>query len=99
MNPEYAANLIEAITETHGQAPGTHIETAHVREEFGGQVIWEGDIEVYSINHPSGAARVYAWGVSGEDRQVSYFAVLGDGPIKTPADAVKAALLATTNRS
>ena len=85
--------LVEAIAHTHGLA-AEWIETVHVDERLGDAMIWEGDVEVFAIEHPK-AERAYAWSLSvpGTERR-RFFAVLGVGPIKSAVDAVRVAIAA-----
>jgi hypothetical protein len=56
--------------------------------------VWEGVVHVFDLEgHPT-ATRAYAWSsaIEGSDKR-RYYAVLGIGPIKTPLDAVRAAIV------
>ena len=57
----YLQGLIDAIAQTHGVA-ARHIETVPIREMWQGEVAWEGDVEVFEVEHPSGARRCFGWG-------------------------------------
>jgi hypothetical protein len=66
-----------------------------VRETFNGQTVWEGVVHVFDLaGHPK-ATRAYAWSspIEGSDKR-RFFAVLHIGAIKSPADAVRAAIVA-----
>ena len=70
-------------------------QTVPVRETFKGQPVWEGVVHVFDLEgHPT-ATRAYAWSsaIDGSERRRVY-AVLGIGAIKTPLDAVRAAIVA-----
>jgi hypothetical protein len=94
-NMTYLDGLIDAIFQTHG-VEARHIETAHVVEIFMAGFAWEGDVEVYEVEHPSGARRCYAWGYPLDDdpSRYQYVCVLGIGPVDSPRNAVVAALRA-----
>ena len=78
----------EAIRATHG-ADSSLMGREHVVETFGGSRVWEGEVLIFALlGHPT-AHRVYAWEVDG---QVT--AVLGEGPVKSAHDAVRASILA-----
>ena len=63
-----------------------HIKSEHVREEFQGQVAWEGDVEVYALdNHPK-ALWCYGWSY-GEPEQ--FITILELPPVDSPESAVK----------
>ena len=64
-------------------------------ETFKGQTVWEGVVHVFDLEgHPT-ATRAYAWSSSIEgSTKRRFFAVLHTGGIKSPADAVRAAIVA-----
>ena len=73
----------------------TLAQTVPVREEFNGQPVWEGVVHAFDLEgHPT-ATRAYAWSspVEGSEKR-RFFAVLQVGAIKTPLDAVRAAIVA-----
>ena|SRR5665213_1409176 len=90
----HSPDLRAAIEAQHG-GHATLAQTVPVRETFKGQAVWEGVVHVFDLEgHPS-AARAYAWfsAIDGSDKRRVY-AVLGIGAIKTPLDAVRAAIVA-----
>jgi len=65
------------------------------KRDLWGSDVWEGVVHVFELSgHPT-AVRAYAWSspVEGSDKR-RFFAVLHQGPIKSPADAVRAAIVA-----
>jgi len=71
------------------------IESAPVKEVFGGETIWEGIVEVFDLhNHPK-AKRVYAWSQQpgNADRPLRHVTVLHIPPITSAVLAAKAAIL------
>jgi hypothetical protein len=81
------AELRDIIHRLHG-AEATHRESVSVKEKFNGETVWEGIVEVFDlIGHPK-ASTVYAW-KNDASHQVT---VLHLGPIKSAADAVRAAI-------
>lgn len=93
MNDPQVLSLLEAINRLHN-ASARFIEASHVKEMFDGELAWEGDVYVFELkNHPT-AARAYAWSapIEGSDKR-KFYAVLHEGPVKTPADAVRAAIV------
>ncbi|HZP04588.1 MAG TPA: hypothetical protein VFB43_06780 [Terracidiphilus sp.] len=81
-------DLADVIRKLHGAEP-THRESVPVKETFKGQTVWEGVVEVFDlVGHPR-AAIVYAW-KNAADHHVT---VLHLGPIKSAADAVRAAIV------
>jgi len=85
--PEYFKNIQEAILKTHG-VQSSHIETAHVHETFESKTVWNGDVEVFSVEHKQ-ASKCYAWAYE-EDGKTEFIAVLGLPPVDTPQKAVQA---------
>ena len=68
---------------------------AIVREAFENQPVWEGTVHVFDLEgHPT-ATRAYAWSspIEGSTKR-RFFAVLHAGAIKSPLDAVRAAIVA-----
>lgn len=77
-----------AIREMHGCASRL-IGQERVVETHDGQVAWEGEVLVFElVGHPT-ADRAYAWEVDGV-----VTAVLGEPPVESPQDAVRAAIMA-----
>jgi hypothetical protein len=70
-------------------------QTVPVRETFNGAPAWEGVVYVFDITGNPQATRAYAWSspVEGSDKR-RFFAVLQMGAIKSPLDAVRAAIVA-----
>jgi hypothetical protein len=82
------AELRDIIFRLHG-AETKHRESVPVNETFNGETVWEGVVEVFDlIGHPK-ASVVYAW-KNAADHHVT---VLHLGPIKSAADAVRAAIV------
>jgi len=75
------------------------IESAPVKETFQGETVWEGVVQVFDfIDHPT-AKRCYAWSyvVDGTGKR-NFFAVLHQGPVDSPQNAVKAAIVSEYNK-
>jgi len=92
---DYIAEIQAAILNVHG-CNAKYVETVPVVEEFQGQTIWEGEVEVFeTTDHPK-AKRIYAWGhATGENDQARrYLCVLELPPVTSPQTAVKAAIVA-----
>jgi hypothetical protein len=59
-----------------------------VCEDFGGDVGWAGEVLVFNLlDHPR-ASLCYAWEADGE-----VVTVLGEGPVKSGRDAVRAVMM------
>ena len=86
--------LRQAVESQHGGA-ATLAQSVPIKETHAGAVVWEGVVHVFDlVGHPT-ASRAYAWSspIEGSDKR-RFFAVLHAGPIKSPVDAVRAAIVA-----
>lgn len=92
---DYIAELQAAILNLHG-CSSTYVESVPVHEEFQGQTVWQGEVEVFDIEGHPKAKRAYAWGhASGEDDQARrYVTVLELPPVDSAQTAVKIAVAA-----
>lgn len=80
---------IKKAVEIAAECPASHVETQGVIEGFGGQVIWEGVVEVFKLkNHPK-AKRAYGWE---KDGRVTV--VLEIPPVDSANTAVRASIVA-----
>jgi hypothetical protein len=73
----------------------TLAQSVPVKETHAGAVVWEGIVHVFDLaGHPT-ASRAYAWSspIEGTHKR-RFFAVLHQGPVRSPADAVRAAIVA-----
>jgi hypothetical protein len=82
--------LAKAIFDLHN-CEANWIESIPVKETFKGQTVWEGVVQVFElIDHPT-AKKCYSWSYIVDDSgKRKFVAVLEDGPVKSPLDAVKA---------
>lgn len=89
-----AAELCEAIERQHG-GRATFAQSVPVRETFRNETVWDGVVHVFDLAGHAKATRAYAWSspVEGSDKR-RFFAVLQMGAIKSPKDAVRAAIVA-----
>lgn len=88
--------LRRTILKLHG-CDSSHLRSVPVCETVEGKTLWDGVVEVFSLKGHPKAGLAYAWSQPTEDGGRSYVAVLGIGPIKTAADAVRAVLVASTD--
>jgi hypothetical protein len=86
--------LAQSIATQHG-GQATFVQCVPVRESFTGAPVWEGVVHIFDLAGNPNATRAYAWSspVEGSDRR-RFFAVLHMGAIKSPVDAVRAAIVA-----
>jgi hypothetical protein len=91
---DYIAEIQSVFLKLHG-CDAAYVETVPVVEEFQGETIWQGDVEVFDlVGHPK-ATRGYGWGYTATDSGGRrYFTVLGLPPVDSPQNAVRAAIRA-----
>ena len=90
----YIEELKDVIRRLH-QAEATHVESVPVKESFQGKTVWDGIVEVFDIKgHPT-AFRVYASAhdTDDQDKPRRHVIVLHAHPVKSPQDAVRAAIV------
>lgn len=89
-----ADQLKQAVEGQHGGTP-VFVDAVPVKEVFQGQTVWEGVVHVFDLDGHPRATRAYAWSspVEGSDRR-RFYAVLHLGGIRSPLDAVRAAIVA-----
>lgn len=87
---EYLDNLRDAVTAMHG-CDCDHSSTGRVVEMFEGRVVFDGNVETFTLSGHPQASLAFAWAFDdgGEPR---YLAVLNVPPINDPSDAVRAAI-------
>jgi hypothetical protein len=91
--------LKEAVEAQHG-GRAKLARSVPVRETFKGESVWEGIVHVFDLEGHPKATRAYAWSspIEGSDNR-RFFAVLHMGVIKSPVDAVRAAIVAERRKS
>jgi len=90
--------LKEAIESQHG-GTATLVQAVPVKETFEDQPVWEGVVHVFDLEGHPLASRAYAWSspIEGSTKR-KFFAVLHLGPVKSPQNAVRAAIVAEHRR-
>ena len=85
--------LERAILNLHG-CKAKWLEPVPVKEVFEGETVWDGVVQVFDLeDHPT-AKRAYAWSHSvRHSRKRKFFAVLHQGSVDSPQNAVKAAIV------
>ena len=89
-----ANQLKEAVENMHG-GTAMFAQSVPVLEIFDGKTVWEGVVHVFDLaGHPK-AIRAYAWSspIEGSTKR-RFFAVLHTERINSPAEAVRAAIVA-----
>jgi hypothetical protein len=93
-NQVTAADLKNAIEARHSGV-ATLLQSLPVREHFFGRKVWEAVVFVFAIEGCAGATRVYAWAeFAGRQTERRVVAVLHQGAITSPKDAVRATVAA-----
>ncbi len=86
-------DLTGAIESQHGGS-ATLVQSVPVKKIFEGATVWEG-VHVFDLADNPKATRAYAWSspIEGSEKR-RFFAVLEIIGIKSPRDAVRAAIVA-----
>lgn len=89
----YIDALKDAIRHTH-DCESEYLETIYVKEVFKNATVWEGDVEVFTVEHPK-AFFCYAWGFKDDAGNWQYVAVLKVSPVDSPLKAVQAYIISS----
>jgi hypothetical protein len=94
MSEAEAVQLRQAVESQHG-GKATLAQSVPVKETFERKTVWEGVVHVFDLAGNLKATRAYAWSspIEGSTKR-RFFAVLAIGAIKSPKDAVRAAIVA-----
>jgi hypothetical protein len=89
-----ASQLKRTVEAQHG-CTATLVQSVPVKETFDGKTVWEGVVHVFTIHGHPKAKKAYAWSspIEGSDKR-RFFTVLHQGPVTSPAEAVRAAIVA-----
>lgn len=90
--------LKDVIRRLHG-CEAEHAGTVVVSEEFGPEISWEGQVEVFDLVGHARAGQCYAWRYKRDHGMDQYVTVLRLPPVDTPAKAVQAAIVAEYKRT
>ena len=74
-------------------------QSVPVRERHGDATVWEGVVHVFDLTGHPKATRAYAWSspIEGSEKR-RFFAVLHQGPVTGPVEAVRAAIVTELKR-
>jgi hypothetical protein len=90
---DYIAELQAVFLKLHN-CDATYVETVPVVEQFQGETIFQGDVEVFDLEGHPKATRGYGWGyTTTEGGGRRYFTVLELPPVDSPQKAVQAAVM------
>ena len=83
-----------AVEGQHG-GTATPAGSITVKEMYEGQTVWEGFVHIFNLDDHHSATIAYAWSshIQGSNKR-RFFAVLHLGVIRSPQDAVRAAIVA-----
>ena len=97
---EVAADELRRAVERMHTCKATLAQSVPVTEIFEGKTVWEGVVHVFDLKGHMKANRAYAWSspIEGSDKR-RFFAVLHQGPVTSPAEAVRAAIVAETRKN
>ena len=97
---EVDADQLRAAVESQHGGKATLAQSVPVKETFEGKTVWEGLVHVFDLTDNPKATRAYAWSspIEGGTKR-RFFAVLHMGGIKSPTDAVRAAIVAEVKSS
>ena len=89
-----ADHLKRAVEGQHG-GTARLVAIERVKEVFDGQTVWDGVVHVFNLSGHPRATKAYAWSspIEGTERR-RFYAVLHLGGIRSPLDAVRAAIVA-----
>jgi hypothetical protein len=90
---EYIPELRGTIRRLH-KCEASHTRTETVRQVVGGQVLFDGKVEVFALLGHDNALRCYAWGNMDADGRWEVTTVLAIPPIVSAETAVLAAVAA-----
>lgn len=93
MNDVTPNELLRAVEHQH-DCKARLVQSVPVKETQGADTVWEGVVHVFEIYGNAKATTAYAWSspIEGSDKR-RFFAVLHTGPVKSPLDAVRAAIV------
>jgi hypothetical protein len=96
MSAVATVELKRAVESLHG-GTATFVRSVPVHISHRDKTVWNGAVTVFDLkDSPSGATRAYAWSYGLPDGRRQSFAILHAGPIASPRDAVRAAIMAET---
>ncbi len=91
---EVSPDQLKQAVEHQQDCTATLVESMSVKEEFQGKTVWQGVVHVFDLEDHPNATRVYAWSspIEGSTKR-RFFTVLHLGGIRSPQDAVRAAIV------
>ena len=92
---DIGASELQSAVESMHSCRAKLVRSVPLRETVPGAPVWEGVVHVFDVQGHPKATRAFAWSspTKGSEKP-RIFAVLQLGAIKTPVDAVRAAIVA-----
>jgi len=92
---EVSADQLKQAVEAQEGGTAVWVGVQPVKEVFQGKTVWEGVVHIFNLEDHPGATMAYAWSspIEGGDKR-RFFSVLHLGDIRSPLDAVRAAIVA-----
>jgi hypothetical protein len=88
---EYIDNLNKAIAAMH-KCRCSHFGSEKIKEERGGDLVWEGVVEIFQLEGHPKASVAFGWAFEDDKKDIQYIGVLNVPPVESARDAVKAAI-------
>jgi hypothetical protein len=97
---DYIAQVQVAVQQLH-KCGATWRKTVPVCEEFHGEIVWAGDVEVFDLHGHPDAKRCYAWShLEGKnDERTRFVAVLEIPPVDSAQKAVQVQIVKDVKQS
>ena len=97
---DYIAQVQVAVQQLH-KCGATWRKTVPVCEEFHGEIVWAGDVEVFDLQGHPDAKRCYAWShLEGKnDERTRFVAVLEIPPVDSAQKAVQVQIVKDVKQS
>jgi len=93
-----AAEQLKRVIETQHRAKAEFARSVRVLRAHNNSKMWDGVVHIFNLRDHPEAKRAYAWSVPVDGHpKPRYFAVLHSAKIRTPLDAVQAAVWAVNN--
>ena len=92
---EVDADQLKQAVESQPGGTAVFVDAVPVEEVFEGKIAWDGVVHIFDLDGHPKATRAYAWSSSVEgSNKRRFYAVLHLGGIRSPLDAVRAAIVA-----
>ena len=85
-------HLIEVIRQKF-DCEAQWLRSEHVRDEWRGRTVWEGDVQIFAVKGCATAETAYAWSWQAASGHSRVAAVLNEGPVRSAGDAVRVSIL------